>query len=257
MRRSVLLCALTLLVAVGAAAQDSGPYSYLAEFQVKPGMGDDFVELVKKYDKPLFDGLVEEGAVLAWGLDTRVIHEEDTATHMLWWVTPNLGGMDKVFAGFDAVDIPDEDQERFRQTVDLNKHHDHLTRSIAMNINEGEPSGPTYTYWWFVKVKRGQGSKWRKLFDKYNKLVLDNLVAEGTVYGYGIDVEWVHTESPGWRAIWVVTTSLGAWDKIGAAFRAAGQGRSEEERSAIGQMFRKTTKGGEHRDSLWREIPMK
>jgi hypothetical protein len=86
--------------------------------------------------------------------------------------------------------------------------------------------------------------------------VLDQMVEDGTVYGYGIDVEWVHTSDPGWRAIWVVTDSMGAWDKIGAAFRAAGQDRSEEERRAIGQMFRKVTKGGDHRDSLWRSIPM-
>jgi hypothetical protein len=242
---------------VAAAAQDSGPYSYLAEYRVQPGKSDEFVELIKKYSKPMFDGLAEEGAVLAWGLDARIIHEEDTATHMLWWVTPDLGSFDKVFAAFNAMDVPDEDQERFRQTMDLNKHHDHLTRSIAMNLNDGEPSGPTYTYWWFVNVKRGHGSDWRKLFDKYSKPVLDKMVEEGTVYGYGIDVEWVHTSDPGWRAIWIVTTSMGAWDKIGAAFRAAGQERSEEERSAIDQMFRKVTEGGAHRDSLWREIPMK
>jgi hypothetical protein len=228
-----------LLVAMGAAAQDAGPYSYLAEYQVQPGKSEEFVESIKKYTKPMFDGLVEEGAMLAWGLDARIIHEEDTATHMLWWVTRDLAGM-----------------ERFRQAVDLNKHHDHLTRNIYLKGADGEPSGPTYTYWWFVRVKPGHSSDWRKLFDKYNKPVLDQMVEDGTVYGYGIDVEWVHTSDPGWRAIWVVTDSMGAWDKIGAAFRAAGEDRSEEERRAIGQMFRKATKGGDHRDSLWRSIPM-
>lgn len=256
MHRTVLICAFMLLVALGAAAQDSGPYSYLAEFQVKPGMGDDFVELTKKYDKPLFDGLVEEGAVLAWGLDTRVIHEEGTASHMLWWVTSDLGGMDKVFAGFAAMEVSDEDEERFRQSVDLNKHHDHLTRSIAVNISEGEPSAPPYTYWSFVKVKRGKGSDWRELFDKYTKPVLDKLVEDGTLYGYGVDVEWVHTEDPGWRAMWVVATSMGAFDNVRAAFAASAQERPEEAREAIGYMFRKVTEGGEHHDSLWRAIPM-
>lgn len=256
MRRTLLALFSTLLLAVAATAQDTSPFGYLAEFQVKPGKGSEFVALVKKYNKPLFERLAAEGTVLAWGLDARVVHEEGATTHMLWWVTADLSGMDKVFAGFEAREVPEEDEEKFRQTVDLAKHHDHITRSILENVSESEPSAPLYTRWSFVKVKRGKGSEWRELVEKYSKPVLDKLVEDGTIYGYGIDVEWIHTDDPGWRAIWVLTTSLGAHDKVRAAFRAAAQERSQEEREAIGEMFRKITEGGVHRDSLWRAIPM-
>ncbi|MFQ5695180.1 MAG: hypothetical protein ACE5HB_04250 [Terriglobia bacterium] len=257
MRRALTIFALVLVAALTVAAQDGPrPVGYLAEFRVLPGEGEQFVDLVKKYDKPLFDGLAAEGVVLAWGLDTPVVHQEGGMTHMLWWVTADFAGMDRVFAGFAAMEVSDEDEKAFQEIIDHNKHHDHLVRSIIVNVSEDEPAGRTYTVWSFVQVKRGKGSEWRKLFEKYTKPVLDQLVADGDLVGYGVDVEWIHTDDPGWRAIWAVTTSMAAFDKLDAAFRAAGQARSEEERGAIGHMFRKITKGSSHRDSLWRSISL-
>jgi hypothetical protein len=37
MRKTVLICAFALLVALAAASQEEGPFSRLAEFQIKPG----------------------------------------------------------------------------------------------------------------------------------------------------------------------------------------------------------------------------
>lgn len=256
MRKGLLVVAVGLLVALSVAAQEMRPVEYLAEFQVKPGKEAEFIELVKKYNKPLFDRLAAEGAVLAWGLDTKVVHQEGGTTHMLWWVTADFSGMDKVFAGFEALEVPGEDEEKFRQTVDLAKHHDHLVRSIIVNVSEGEPAAPLYTVYSFVKVKTGKESEWRKLFEKYPKPVLDQLVEDGTLYGYGVDAEWIHTEDPGWRAIWVLATKLAAFDKLDAAFRAAGEARSEVERDAIDWRFRKITERSAHRDGLWRSIPL-
>jgi hypothetical protein len=247
-----------LLAAVSLAAQQaSEPISYLAEFKVNPGQATTFVDLVKKYDKPVFDKLQAGGVVLAWGLDTRVIHRTDGTTHLLWWVTKDYSGMDAVFAALRDIKPSEADEEKFRAATDLDKHHDHMNRTILENVSEGEPSAPLYTSWSFVKVDVGKGGEWRKLFEKYNKPVFDKLVADGVVYGYGIDVEDFHTEDPGWRAIWVLTTSLGAFDKIDAAFAAEREKRSEEERESIGRQFRDITSPGEHRDSLWRAVPMK
>ena len=258
MRRIAVAVSVLLLAAVSVAAQQAGePVSYLAEFKVKPGQESTFVDLVKKYDKPVFDKLQADGAVLAWGLDTRVIHREDGTTHVLWWVTKDYAGMDAVFAALRQINPPAADQEKLRAATDLSKHHDHLNRTILMNVREEEPSAPLYTSWSFVKVDAGKSGEWRKLFEKYNKPVFDKLVPDGTIFGYGIDVEEFHTDDPGWRAVWVLTTSLGAFDKIDAAFAADRQARSEEERESIGRQFRDITTPGEHRDSLWRAVPMK
>lgn len=257
MRKALIVFGVLLFGALSVAAQDMEPITYMSEFKVKPGQESKVIELIKKYDKPLFDRLQAEGAVLGWGLDTRVIHEEGAATHMLWWATPDYSGMDKVFAGFAAMKVTDEDEKAFETAIDLDKHRDYITRSIISNVREEEPAGTVYTTWSFVKVKTGKSSEWRKFFEKYNKPVLDSLVADGTLYGYGVDVEDFHTEDPNWRAVWLLTTSLGAFDKIDAAFEKAREEMSEEAREAIGNTYRKLTDPSEHRDSLWRSISLK
>lgn len=256
MRRIAFILAAVLLVGVAAAAQDMRPVGYLAEFQIQPAHESKFVELVKKYDKPVFDRLISEGAVLAWGLDAKMVHQHGGTTHMLWWVTPDFSGMDKVFGEFATMDVAEEDQKTFHEIVDLNKHHDHLVRSIVVRVNESEPEGTVYTAYSFIKVKAGKSSEWQKMFDKYTKPVLDKLMDDGTLFGYGVDVEWIHSEDPGWRAIWIVSTSLAAFDKLEAAFREARQAHSEEAREAIDHWFQKITESGEHRDSLWRSVSL-
>lgn len=256
LRKSVFLLLVCLLAAVTLAAQQPQPIEYIAALKVKPGSESTLLELVKKYDKPLMDRLMTEGAVLAWGLETVVIHRDGGINYIFWWVTPDYAGMDKVFAGFEEMEgqITPEDQKRFAETIDPDKHHDHMLRVIHVNINEGPPATLPYTVYSSVKVKRGHGRDWRKLFEKYSQPVFDKLVADGTIHGYGIDVEDFHTEHPGLRWIWIVTTSLAAFDQIDAAFRADRQARSEEERATIRHKFRKVTVGGEHRDFLFRRV---
>ena len=104
--------------------------------------------------------------------------------------------------------------------------------------------------------KPGKGDEWEDLWKTYTKPIYDKLVADGSIFGFGVDTEYIHTEDPGWRAIWVVTTGLGAFDKVDAAFRAAFEARSEAEREAIGARFRSLTEPSEHRDGLWRSVSL-
>jgi hypothetical protein len=257
--RKIGIAVSLLLLAAGAAVaqQGSQPITYYAEYRVNPGQESTFVDWIKKYDKPVFDKLQGEGLVMAWGLDARFVHRPGGTTHLLWWVTKDYDGMDKTFAALRQISPAVADQEKFRQATDASKHQDSITRNILQNIQEGEPSAPPFTSWSYTKVDVGKGLEWRKLWEKYNKPVYDKLVKDGVIFGYGIDVEDIHTEDPGWRGVWVVTTSMAAFDKIDAAFAADRQGRSEEEREAIGRQFREITSPSDHRDSLWRAIPMK
>jgi len=258
MRRTALAVSLLLLAAVSLAAQQaSEPVTYMAEYRVNPGQEGAFVDFLKKYDKPVFDKFQADGVVLAWGLDARFIHRDGGTTHMLWWGTKDFEGMDKTFAALREIKPEPADLEKFRPATDASKHHDHITRTILENVSESEPTAPLYTSWSYVKVDVGKGGEWRKLFEKYSKPVFDKLKADGVIYGYGIDVEDFHTDDPGWRAIWVLTTSMAAFDKIDAAFDSDREKRSEEEREAIGRQFRSITAPAEHRDSLWRAVPMK
>lgn len=280
LRRSLCLLALLLFAAVSLAAQEEGGgIGYLAVFKVKPGKEADFINLVKKYDEPLFDKLMAEGAVGAWGVDTRIIHEEKGPTHLFWWATANWAGMDKVLAAFAEQEkknkaeeeqaaaearrrgrpVPPSVQQQFLDIIDVEQHHDHLTRSIIFKHGEGPPPADILPYTWysFQKLEPGKSDEWRKLFEKYTKPVLDELVGEGAILAYGVDVEEVHTEEPSWRLIWAAVPNLASIDKVRAAFRADNQRRSAEEREAIDRAFEKVTDSEKHRDMLFRSVIFK
>jgi hypothetical protein len=227
MRRLVFVLFMTLLLATASAAQEMEevkPVSYLGEFQVHPAKAGTFVEMVKKYDKPVLDRLMTEGAVLAWGLDTTVIHRDDGANFLFWFVTADYAGMDTVFAELEKM--------------------------------EESPEGRVYTNYASVKVKPGQGDDYLALYKKYTASVLDPLVADGTIYGYGLDREDFHTEEPQWRFIWIVVPNLAAFDKVDAAFEAAREGLSRAERSIMENQFREKAEPGAHRDYFFRSVLM-
>ncbi len=261
MRKSLFAFAVVLLAAVSVAAQEIRPVSYLAEFRVNWWRGHeaaDWINLVKKYDKPFLDKLMADGTVLAWGVDGAVIRREEGTTYLIWVVTADYAGMDKVYAGFNAtwVYTTPEDLARYFEVASLSNLHEHILRSILRNVSQAPPAAHPYRTYSGFKVKPGKGSEWRRLFEKYKKPVLDKLVADGAIYGYGVDVEDFHTEDPGWHWLWVVTTTLAAFDKIDAAFDAANQEWSEKERAAIAEEFGDVTEAGAHRDYLYRTVVM-
>jgi hypothetical protein len=262
MRRTLVALAVVLLLVLPLAAQEEAqkmePISFLVEFQVKPDKTADVVNMVKKYDKPVLDGLMAEGAVLAWGLDTTVIYREDGNNFLWWFVTPDYAGMDKVFAAMDKVEasITPEDMATMLEAVNLSKRHDHIMRSIHVNVSDTPPAAPPYTNYASVKVMPGHGSDYLKVFQKYDAPVLDALVADGTIYGYGVDREDFHTEAPQWRFVWIVVPNMAAWDKVDAAFAADREKMSPAERSIMEHSFRDITEAGNHRDYFFRTVVM-
>ena len=249
MPRSVFALAVVLLAAVSLAAQEMRPVSYLAEFQLKPENSADWMKLVNRWDGPMLDKLMAEGAVLAWGVDRAGVANhpgrcpitgEEGTTHLIWVVTPDYAGMDKVFAGFSQTGVTPEDGARYLEVANLPKYHSHILRSILRKVLEAPPAARPYRIYSGFKVKAGKGNEWHRLFERYSRPVLDKLAADGALYGYGVDVEYFHTEDPERRWVWVVASELAAFDKIDAALDA----------------FRHVTEAGAHRDSVFRTVVM-
>jgi hypothetical protein len=61
------------------------------------------------------------------------------------------------------------------------------------------------------------------------------------VAAYGLGVEEVKTDGDFTHFIWVATANMAAFDKVGPAFTADRQRRSEEERNAIADLFASLT----------------
>ena len=70
--------------------------------KVKPGKGPDYRRAWEKYNKPVFDKLVADGAVLAYGMAVEDVKTDGDFTHFIWIATANMAGGDKVVAAFNA-----------------------------------------------------------------------------------------------------------------------------------------------------------
>ena len=78
------------------------PYSRYNFFKVKPGKGADFRKAWEKYNKPIFDKLLADGIVLAYGLAVEEIRTDGDFTHFVWYDVKDLASLDKVRTAFVA-----------------------------------------------------------------------------------------------------------------------------------------------------------
>jgi hypothetical protein len=273
-RGSWLLVVIFLLVPGWALAQQPEPLTYVGTFKVKPGKEESFVNFVKKYDQPMFEKLMAEGTVLAWGLDAALLHHQGEATHNLWVSVPSYAAVDKLLAAFVELGkqmkaddeqraaearrlkqpVPKTAEQDLMEAFDFDQHQDFVLRSVVFNIKPVPADTLPYTGVFRFRVERGRGEDYRKLWEKYDKPIWDKLLADGMIFGYGIDVEDWTSMGGGWRWLWVSLPDMATTDKIDAAFRADRDKRSEEERAAIGRQFREVIVAGSGHDDLYRAV---
>jgi len=91
--------------------------------KVKPGKGAEYRATWEKYNKPIFDKLLSDGVVLAYGLAVEEVKTEGDFTHFVWVATANMAGLDKISAAFQA--------DRDRRTEDERKTITELFTSVT------------------------------------------------------------------------------------------------------------------------------
>ena len=276
--RKILLISLTFLLVCSAvmgqqAQPQPQPLTFFYAYHVVPGKEDDFMNLIKTVGAPVRDKLMAEGVVLAWGMETPILREPGSATHLIWFSVANWSGVEKVLNGMEAQlqKLAAEEAkrtesahaskqkpalttaERTREILDMTKTRDYLTRDIVSNFGTQPPAGVLpMTRYNFVKVKPGKAAEYRRAWEKYNKPVYDKLVADGVVMAYGLAVEEVKTDGDFTHFIWVATADMAAFDKVGPAFAADRARRSEEERNSIMELFGSVTEPDKARSIVTR-----
>lgn len=86
--------------------------------KVKPGMNADYRRTWEKYNKPVFDKLVADGALLAYGLSVEEVKTDSDFTHFVWMATSDMAGLDKIGAAF-AADRARRTEDEQKQIADL------------------------------------------------------------------------------------------------------------------------------------------
>ena len=88
------------LVHRGKTAAPAGGYLSVAALLVKPGKGPDWRKVWEKNYQPIYDVLLANGTILAYGLDRESVHTENPGWRYEYTVSPSAEAEDKVSAAF-------------------------------------------------------------------------------------------------------------------------------------------------------------
>jgi hypothetical protein len=108
--------------------------------KVKPGKGADYRRTWEKYNKPIFDKLVADGVVLAYGLAVEDVKTDGDWTHFVWIATANMAAADKIGPAFAADRARRSEKDRNEITEDFlaatepDKARSIITRSRIFKI---------------------------------------------------------------------------------------------------------------------------
>jgi hypothetical protein len=248
---AVVGCLIGLAVASTVRAEDQPVvYTRVAQWQIARPLWGAYEKDLKKNTVPVMEKLLAEGVIIEFGADRTSVHTPDGYTHSSWFSARSLANLEKALDTLIESENKLTPEERRKLDTDFagTRHADLLLRSVAFR-NRTVKTDKGYGTVSVQKMQPGKAQEYQELFDKYNKPILEQLYKDGAVTAYGIDAELVHTSDASLRFFWQVVPDGEALDKVEAAFEAARQKRSPEERRAIGQAFAELRDGAAHRDS--------
>jgi hypothetical protein len=116
------------------------PFTRYNFVKVKPGKGGDYRRTWEKYNKPVFDKLVADGVVLAYGLAGEEVKTDGDWTHFVWIATPSMGAADKIGPAFAADRARRSEKDRneiteaFLDATEPDKARSMVTRSRIFKV---------------------------------------------------------------------------------------------------------------------------
>lgn len=119
-------------------AKLSKGYFNASSIRVKRGKSSDYVKLWEAWAKPVYDQLLADGTIVAYGLDTPVHHtsEQSLGFTLAWYILENMDADAKVDAAFDTAREKLTETERtasnelYWSLVVEDSHRDDFTRLI-------------------------------------------------------------------------------------------------------------------------------
>jgi hypothetical protein len=116
------------------------PFTRYNFVKVKPGKGADYRRAWEKYNKPVFDKLVADGVVLAYGFAVEEVKTDGEFTHFVWIATANMAAADKISPVFAADRARRSEEERaaitelFASLIEADKSRSMVTRSRIFKL---------------------------------------------------------------------------------------------------------------------------
>ncbi len=255
-RTPVPVFALLLAAGTVSAQPAPAPITAVSLFRVQPDRMERFVEIIRLIT-PSLDKLLQAGTIDAYGLDTDMVHTEGPNVD-LWYTARNFAGISEADKAIQAaLQANAEKMKDVYSVTDFEKHRDLMVRSLEYGAGKTPAGALPVTFFQQEKVKPGKLPVARMMFRHHEKPVLDQLIKEGAIYGYSMDVEAVHTREPGTVWYLILAPDMGAMDKIRAAFSASREKMNAAERQALEEMDEEIFDRKSHRDSMSRAVIFK
>lgn len=108
--------------------------------KVKPGKAAEYRRAWEKYNKPVFDKLVSDGVVMAYGLAVEEVKTDGDFTHFIWMGAADMGALDKIGPAFAADRARRSEEERnaigelFASLTEPDKARSAVTRSRIFRL---------------------------------------------------------------------------------------------------------------------------
>lgn len=247
----VLVVGLGLLLSVAAfsapnptqSSSDRKPviYTYVSLFGVPRANWGEYEKAEEKSAKNM-QALANDGTLVAWGDAAVEVHEgNDAPNYVAWFASTSVAGIMKALESTRTNAPPSS-------AINYTMHADELTMSRTYNMKAGAPAAK-YLLVQNWKVKEGHGDDWRELFDKHRKADLDAMVNDGTLNGYSVEEDLIHTGTPGYMSLVVEFPNAESIDKY-----YAGIDQLHDKDPLFGVAFSAANEGAEHRDHLLRVI---
>ena len=242
---SVLLMSIFALSAPVARAQQAEPpkqpvvYTYVSFFGVPRAQWAAYEKNAASEHK-VFDGLLADGTILSFGDGAFEVHEGLNApTHVGWFTSSSLAGLMKALAAVRASASPASD-------IAYTMHADAITMSTMYN-GKGSTTDSGYVLVQDWTPKPGHAEEFKDLLTKYRKPALDAEVADGTLSGYSVEEDLIHTETPGEYTLIAVFPNAAAMDKFYAEIESL-----RIKQPLFGDVYGSTVDYASHRDHLVR-----
>lgn len=110
--------------------------------KARPGKGADYRRTWEKYNKPVFDRLIADGTVLAYGLAQEEVKTDGDWTHFVWIATPSMAAADKIGPAFAAERARRSEKDRneiteaFLEATEPDKARSMVTRSRIFKVRQ-------------------------------------------------------------------------------------------------------------------------
>lgn len=240
----VLLCLALVPLAANAQQRMPSSYTFIAEWDVARDQWPEVSAWMEKSARPVYERLVSDGTLTDYGISETIVHLENGATHSVWFSATSFAGIEK--ARLEVLKIPPA------PALAAAKHRDlYLTGIFGKHR---AVSGAGYLRINMPLIQPGKAAQYNEVFEKYDIPIFDELVANGTMSAYALQREFVATMDSNTRFVVMLTPNAESVDKIYAAFAAASQKISAEERAAETKAWAEVTVSGANRQFIARTI---